>query len=137
LTNLPIGRKIAVKYKTVQSFLGMDLGNRSKDKEISKSNVDEWSEWLDFNRETIRSLVPEESGLFKVHASMKILYIGMAQNLKTSLLDSFTDPCIGKGQRFSYIVKHNSLEDLKTDFLRDYKLRHNGMLPACMENSVE
>jgi hypothetical protein len=33
-------------------------------------------------------------------------------------------------------VNHNSLEDLKTELLKDYKLRHNGMLPACMENTV-
>lgn len=113
----------------------MDLGNSGKDEEISKSTVEEWSKWLDFNRETISSVVPEESGLFKVHASMKILYIGMAQNLQTTLLDSILDPCIGKGQRFSYMVNHGSLENLKTELLKDYKLRHNGTLPACMESA--
>jgi len=112
----------------------MDLGNSGKDEEISKSTVEEWSKWLDFNRETISSVVPEESGLFKVHASMKILYMGMAQNLQTTLLDSILDPCIGKGQRFSYMVNHGSLEHLKTELLKDYKLRHNGTLPACMES---
>jgi hypothetical protein len=114
----------------------MDLANSNKDEEISKSVVDEWSKWFDFNRETISSVVPEESGLFKVHASMKILYIGTAQNLKKSLLDSVMDPCIGKGQRFSYIVKHDSLENLKSELLKDYKLRHNGTLPSCMENAM-
>lgn len=114
----------------------MDLANSSKDEEISKSVVDEWSKWFDFNRETISSVGPEESGLFKVHASMKILYIGTAQNLKKSLLDSVMDPCIGKGQRFSYIVKHDSLENLKSELLKDYKLRHNGTLPSCMENAI-
>ncbi|MGA7369326.1 MAG: hypothetical protein WBX01_09365 [Nitrososphaeraceae archaeon] len=112
----------------------MDLGSSGKDEEISKPTGDEWSKWLDFNRETISSVVPEESGLFKVHASMKILYIGIAHNLKTTLLDSILDPCISKGQRFSYMVNHGSLENLKTELLKDYALRHNGLLPACMES---
>jgi hypothetical protein len=112
----------------------MDLQNDGKDDEISKLTVEEWSKWLDFNQEIISSVVPEDSGLFKVHASMKILYIGVAQNLKTTLLDSIQDPCISKGQRFSYIVNHGSLENLKTELLKDYALRHNGSLPACMES---
>ena len=114
----------------------MDLGNGGKDEEISKSTVEEWSKWLDFDRETISSVVPEESGLFKVHASMKILYIGIAQNLKTTLLGSILDPCIGKGQRFSYMVNHSCLENLKEELLKDYALRHNGLLPTCMESAM-
>ena len=94
----------------------MELGNGGKDDEISKPTVEEWSKWLDFNRETISYVVPEESGLFKVHASMKILYIGIAHNLKKTLLDSILDPCIGKGQRFSYLVNHGSLEHMKTEY---------------------
>jgi hypothetical protein len=110
----------------------MDLGNSGKDEITSKSSVDEWSKWLDFNRETVSAVVPEESGLFKVHASMKILYIGIAQNLKRTILDSMLDPCIGKGKRFSYMVNYGSLENLKSGLLKDYSLRHNGRLPACM-----
>ena len=53
-----------------------NLGKSGIDEEISKSIVEEWSKWLDFSRDTINSVVPDESGLFKVHASMKILYIG-------------------------------------------------------------
>ena len=112
----------------------MELGNGGKDDEISKPTVEEWSKWFDFNRETISYAVPEESGLFKVHASMKILYIGIAQNLKKTLLDSILDPCIGKGQRFSYLVNHGSLEHMKKEMLKDYALRHNGSLPSCIEN---
>ena len=52
----------------------MDLGDNDKDEEISKSTEEKWSAWLDFNRETIRTILPEEPGLFKVHASMKICY---------------------------------------------------------------
>lgn len=112
----------------------MDLGSSDKIEEISKSTEEKWSKWLDFNRETISLIVPEESGLFKVHASMKILYIGISQNLKATLLNSILDPCIGKGQRFSYMVNHGTLENLKTELLKDYTLRHNGSLPACMES---
>jgi hypothetical protein len=104
--------------------------------EIPKSTSDEWSKWLDFNPETIDSTVPEESGLFKVHAGMRILYIGIAQNLKTTLLDSILDPCIGKGQRFTFMVNSGSLESLKSEMLMDYKLRHNGMLPDCMKGAT-
>lgn len=114
----------------------MDLAISGKDKETPKSGEDEWSEWLDFNRETISSLVPEETGLFKVHASMKVLYIGIAQNLKKALQDSIVDPCLCKGQRFSYMVNHDSLDNLKMELLKDYKLRHNGKLPACMESAM-
>ena len=117
--------------------MGIDLANSGKDEGTSKSSVDEWSKWLDFNLETISSLVPEESGVFKVHASMKVLYIGITQNLKTTLLNSINDPCIGKGQRFSYLVNHGSLDNLKTEVLKDYRLRHNGKLPACMESGMD
>lgn len=99
-------------------------------------NQDIWSEWFDFNQQTITSIVPEDPGLFKIHASMKILYIGSAQNLMKSLLESSTDSCIGKGQRFSYIISRGSLEDLRTKLLDDYKLRHNNKLPACMEGKT-
>lgn len=111
------------------------MDSRSSGKEEIPT-LEQWSKWLDFNRETITSVVPQESGLFKVHASMKILYIGIAQNLRTTLLDFISDPCIGKGQRFSFMVNRGSLENLKMDLLIDYKLRHNGKLPACMESAV-
>jgi hypothetical protein len=114
----------------------MDLVNDGNDEAISKRSENEWSIWLDFNRETISSLVPEDSGLFKIHASMKVLYIGIAQNLKKALQDSIVDPCLRKGQRFSYMVNHDSLDNLKMELLKDYKLRHNGKLPACMESAM-
>jgi hypothetical protein len=114
----------------------MDLVNDGNDEAISNRSENEWSIWLDFNQETINSLVPEDSGLFKIHASMKVLYIGMAQNLKKALQDSIVDPCLCKGQRFSYMVNHDSLDNLKMELLKDYKLRHNGKLPACMEGAM-
>ena len=72
----------------------MDLVNDGNDEAISKRSENEWSIWLDFNRETISSLVPEDSGIFKIHASMKVLYIGMAQNLKKALQYSIVVPCL-------------------------------------------
>jgi hypothetical protein len=115
----------------------MDLRDSDKDEEISKSTEEKWSAWLDFNRETILTIVPEEPGLFKVHASMKILYIGIAENLKTTILNSILDPCVCKGQRFSYMINHGPLEILKTELLKDYALRHNGSMPACMESAAQ
>jgi hypothetical protein len=115
----------------------LDLGDSDKGEEISRLAGEKWSAWLDFNRETISTIVPEEPGLFKVHASMKILYIGIAQNLKATIINSILDPCVGKGQRFSYMVNHGPLESLKTELLKDYTLRHNGSMPACMESVAQ
>jgi hypothetical protein len=113
----------------------MNSPNNVSDKIASGTTGNEWSMWLDLNRETITSVVPETPGLFKVHASMKIIYMGSTQDLKKSLLDSLVDPCIRKGKRFSYLaIGHDSLEKLKREFLDDYKLRHNGNLPICMES---
>ena len=63
---------------------------------------DVWSEWLDFNHSNITTTATlDKPGVFKVHASMKILYIGSSINLKQSLLESLSDPCINKAKRFS------------------------------------
>jgi hypothetical protein len=112
----------------------MNSPNNASDKTDSGTTGNEWSMWLDLDQATITSVVPEAPGLFKVHAGMKIIYVGSAQDLKKSLLDSLLDPCIRKGKRFSYLASHDSLENLKREFLDDYMLRHNGNLPACMEN---
>ena len=66
---------------------------------------DIWSEWLDFNQFDITAATPDKQGVFKVHASMKILYIGSSTNLRESLLESLSDPCIGNlciGNPFLY-----------------------------------
>jgi hypothetical protein len=42
----------------------------------------EWSPWLDFNQSGIAAAsVPELPGAYKMHASMKILYIGSSTRL--------------------------------------------------------
>ncbi len=56
---------------------------------VSADNVEEdklnWSEWLDFDRSNIVSIVPEISGVYKLHASMKILYIGSSNQTLDNL----------------------------------------------------
>jgi hypothetical protein len=50
----------------------------------------EWSPWLDFNESSITAAaIPELAGVYKMHASMKILYIGSGENLKQSLLQPY------------------------------------------------
>jgi excinuclease UvrABC nuclease subunit len=94
---------------------------------------DVWSEWLDFNQSNITtSAIPEKPGVFKVHASMKILYIGSSMNLRQSLLESLSDPCIGKARRFSYLVTEKA-EQVKDQLLKEYRESHGGSLPACMD----
>ena len=94
---------------------------------------DVWSEWLDFNQSNINTTDSlDQPGVFKVHASMKILYIGSSINLKQSLLESLSDPCINKAKRFSYLVTENA-EDVKDQLLKDYRESHGGNLPACMD----
>jgi hypothetical protein len=94
---------------------------------------DVWSEWLDFNQSIITtSAIPEKPGVFKVHASMKILYIGHSKNLRQSLLESLSDPCISKARRFSYVVTEKA-EQVKDQLLKQCRESHGGNLPVCMD----
>ena len=95
---------------------------------------DVWSEWLDFKQSNITTAaIPEKPGVFKVHASMKILYIGSSStNVRQSLLESLSDPCIGKARRFSYLVSEKA-EQVKEQLLKEYCESHGGKLPACMD----
>ena len=103
---------------------------------MSADNVEEtlnWSEWLDFDQSSIVSIVSKASGVYKLHASMKILYIGSTnQNLRQSLLDCLSDPCISKARRFSYALT-GSADKVKEQLLNEYRSKHNGKLPVCME----
>jgi hypothetical protein len=90
---------------------------------MEEQKQDVWSEWLDFNQSnTTTSNIPEKPGVFKVHASMKILYIGSSStNLRQSVLESLSDPCIGKARRFSYLVtekaEHYFINSRCSDYL--------------------
>ncbi|HEV2193712.1 MAG TPA: hypothetical protein VGR54_08865 [Nitrosopumilaceae archaeon] len=98
---------------------------------MSSETGEQWSEWLDFNQGIAKS-TPEESGVFVMHAAMKILFIGSAQNLRASLLESLTTPCLEKAKRFRYMVT-DSQEKIKEQLVQDYTKKHNGKLPECME----
>ena len=52
---------------------------------VSADNLEtlDWSPWLDFDRSKIASIPDSSVGVYKMHESMKILYIGSSQNLKT------------------------------------------------------
>jgi hypothetical protein len=91
-----------------------------------------WSEWLDFNKSTIES-IPEKPGIYKMHASMKMLYIGSnSQNIRQSLLGFLSDPCINKATRFSYAMS-DSPDIVKEQLINEYRSKHNAKLPSCME----
>lgn len=101
------------------------------------SNIDGktigWSPWLDFNESNIiAAAIPESPGVYKMHASMKILYIGSGDNLKQSLLQTTADPCISKATRFSYFVT-KSAEKIKEQLIKEYQETHGNKLPMCME----
>ena len=91
-----------------------------------------WSESLDFDKSTVEN-IPEEDGVYKMHASMKILYIGgNTQNIRQSLFDCLSDPCISKATRFSYALT-DSADKVKEQLLNEYRNKQNGKLPTCMK----
>lgn len=101
--------------------------------EKEKEKEDVWSEWLDFSQSNIATaVIPEKPGVFKVHASMKILYIGSSTNLRQALLESLSDPCISKARRFSYLVTQKA-EQVKDQLLNQYREGHGGTLPECID----
>ena len=90
---------------------------------------EEWSEWLDFDRQTLES-VPESAGAFVMHASMKVLYIGSSDNIRGALQDRLTDDCCSKSKRFKYMLAP-SHEAARTTLLDDFAAKHQGQLPPC------
>lgn len=91
-----------------------------------------WSSWFNFDKETITKM-PESEGVYKMHASMKILFIGSSYNLRKSLLESLSDSCLNKATRFSYTITQSS-EKIQERLLNEYRMKHNGGLPLCMES---
>jgi hypothetical protein len=75
----------------------------------------DWSPWLDFDRDSIANII-ESEGVYKIHADMKILFIGSGQNLRESLLGYLSDPCISKAKRFSYAIIE-SADEVKEQLL--------------------
>lgn len=103
-----------------------------KNEEERGDNI--WSEWLDFNLPSITTaVIANKPGVFKLHADMKILFIGSSStNLQQSLVQCMSDPCISKAKRFSYMITENS-EQIKDHLLMEYRKNHGGNLPLCME----
>lgn len=91
----------------------------------------DWSPWLDFDRDNIANIA-ESEGVYKIHAGMKILFIGSSQNVRESMLGCLSDPCISKAKRFSYAIIE-SADRVKEQLLDEYRNKHKGKLPTCVE----
>ncbi len=91
-----------------------------------------WSEWIDFDEEHIAN-VPSSPGVFRMHAAMKILYIGNAENLRQRLVEMTESSCTKDASRFCY-METTSHEQLKEELLKEYVEKHDGALPKCMES---
>ncbi|MBM2819145.1 MAG: hypothetical protein HW410_827 [Nitrosarchaeum sp.] len=89
-----------------------------------------WSDWLDFNVETI-SEIPQAAGVYMMHISMKILFIGGSENIKTAIQHN-TNPCVSRATRVRY-MQTSSYEKITDELIKDYQSRHEGKLPQCME----
>ena len=95
------------------------------------NNENAWSDWLDYNEETI-SKTPQSPGVYMMHASMKILFIGGSENIKISIQDKEGAPCISRATRLRY-MQTLSYEQITDDLIKDYQDRHEGKLPQCMQ----
>ncbi|HVX03169.1 MAG TPA: hypothetical protein VHA09_08450 [Nitrososphaera sp.] len=95
----------------------------------------EWSEWLDFDKEHVDS-VPEAAGVYLMHASMKVMHIGGCKNIKKSLQGLLADPCASKAKRFHYMLTESYAPEAER-LLQDYREKHQGKLPFCMEERWE
>jgi len=90
-----------------------------------------WSEWFEFNQENI-SKVPSLGGVFRMHQNMKMMYIGNSDNIQKRLSQLLVEVCICDSKRFCFIESSNH-EQIKEQVLNDYKNRHEGKLPKCMQ----
>ena len=95
---------------------------------MSKSK---WSDWIDFNHKSF-SKIPELPGVFMMHASMKILFIGGSENMKKTITDTALQECISKSTRFRF-RKEENYEKIRIEVINDFKKRHEGNLPDCMK----
>jgi len=89
-----------------------------------------WSEWLDFSQESFEK-IPTSPGVFMMHETMKILFIGGSKNMKKSIEEAALDEGISKATRVRY-SKEESFENVKQELIVDFKKRHEGHLPSCM-----
>lgn len=90
-----------------------------------------WSEWCDFNPPAVAA-APETPGVFMMHASMKILYIGGAGSIREGLTESMGMPCARDATRFKY-MEEAEYGKIRDEIVADYRKRHDGDLPRCMQ----
>jgi hypothetical protein len=88
-----------------------------------------WSQWLDFDRAHVDS-VPESSGVFVMHASMKTLYIGGSDNMRAALEKCLSDDCSSKAKRFKYMPTP-SPESVADRLVKEFAQNHGGKPPPC------
>ena len=93
---------------------------------------EEWSQWLDFDVANLNS-VPESAGVYVMHASMKVLYIGGSQNIREALNERLANECSSKAKRFRYMLTQ-SPESTRDTLLKDYADKHQGRLPLCNDD---
>jgi len=96
---------------------------------MNKMQQIEWSDWLDFNQDMI-SKTPETSGVFMMHAAMRILCIGGSENMRKTIED-ISEKCVLDATRFRY-GQEKDFEKIKNKLIADYKKRHEGKSPECM-----
>jgi hypothetical protein len=66
-----------------------------------------------------------------MHAAMEILFIGGSENMKESITESSLKKGISKATRVRY-RKEKLFENVKHELILDFKKRHEGHLPSCM-----
>ena len=96
---------------------------------MNKIQQIEWSDWLDFNQDMI-SKTPETSGVFMMHAAMRILCIGGSENMRKTI-EGISEKCVLDATRFRY-RQEKDFEKIKNKLIADYKKRHEGKSPECM-----
>jgi hypothetical protein len=89
-----------------------------------------WSEWLDNNQESI-SKIPEKPGVYMMHESIKILFIGGSQNMKKSIIEALEKKCVSNSTRIRF-REERDFDEIKNELITDYKKRHEGNIPQCM-----
>lgn len=93
---------------------------------------EQWSQWLDFDRTSVES-APESAGVFVMHASMKMLYIGGSRNIRQGLTERLANECSSKAKRFRYMLTE-SPESAAQELLKDFAEKHDGKLPLCNDH---
>ena len=67
-----------------------------------------------------------------MHAAMKILLIDGNANMQAGLLEALNASCTSDASRFCY-YQTDSYQLLKEKLINEYKEKHDGKLPKCME----